>query len=66
MPFNAAATSIAAGNSYVYPIYVPNFKSLDYGPADFDHRNIVSMSYVYAVPKFLNNAPAAARYVVNG
>jgi hypothetical protein len=66
MPFNAAATSIAAGNSYVYPITVPNFKALDYGPADFDHRNIVSMSYVYTIPKLLNEAPMVARYIVNG
>jgi len=66
MPFNAAATSIGAGNSYVYPINVANFKSLDYGPADFDHRNIASMSYVYTVPKFLNDAPAAVQYIANG
>jgi hypothetical protein len=66
LPWNQAATSIGAGNAFVYPITVPNFKSLDYGPADFDHRNVSALSYVYAVPKFLNDAPAAARYVVNG
>src|ERR1017187_3402530 len=66
MPFNAAATSIGSGNSYVYPITVANFKALDYGPTDFDHRNVVSMSYVYVIPKFLNGAPSVARYIVNG
>jgi hypothetical protein len=66
LPWNQAATSIGAGNAFVYPITVPNFKSLDYGPADFDHRNVSALSYVYIVPKFLNDAPAAARYIVNG
>lgn len=66
MPFNAAATSIGANNSYVYPITVSNFKRLDYGPSDFDHRNVISMSYVYIIPKYLSDSPAAVRYVMNG
>jgi hypothetical protein len=66
MPFNAAATSIGANNSYVYPITVSNFKRLDYGPSDFDHRNVISMSYVYVIPKFLADAPAVVRYILNG
>ncbi len=65
LPWNQAATSIGAGNSYVYPTTVPNFRALDYGRADFDHRNVSAISYVYTVPKFLNDAPAAARYIVN-
>jgi hypothetical protein len=65
LPWNQAATSIGAGNSYVYPTTVPNFKRLDYGPADFDHRNVSAISYVYAIPKFLNDAPVALRYLVN-
>lgn len=66
MPYNAAATSIGAGNSYVYPITVSNFKRLDYGPSDFDHRNVISGSYVYTLPKVLDGASAVARYLVNG
>ncbi|MGH9604777.1 MAG: carboxypeptidase regulatory-like domain-containing protein [Terracidiphilus sp.] len=66
MPWNQAATSIGGGNSFVYPITVPNFKALDYGPADFNHRNVTAMSYVYTIPKFLNDAPGAARYILNG
>jgi hypothetical protein len=66
LPYNQAATSIGSGNSYVYPTYVQNFRSLDYGPSDFDHRNVISGSYVYTIPKFLNDAPGAVRYVVNG
>ena len=65
MPWNQAATSIGAGNSFVYPITAPNFKALDHGPADFDHRNIAALSYVYAIPKFLNDAPGVVRYFVN-
>jgi len=66
LPYNQAATSIGAGNSYVYPTYIPNFKRLDYGPSDFDHRNVVSMSYVYTIPGFADSSPAAVRYIVNG
>ena len=65
-PWNQAAPSIADNNSFVYPITVPNFRSLDYGLADFDHRNVSALSYVYTVPKFLNDRPAAMRYVLNG
>ncbi len=66
MPWNQAATSIGGGNSFVYPITAPNFKQLDHGPADFDHRNIVNLSYVYAIPHVLADAPGALRYIVNG
>jgi hypothetical protein len=64
-PWNQASTSIGNHNSYVYPITVANFKSLDYGPSDFDHRIVSSVSYVYTLPKVLNNAPKAVQYVVN-
>jgi hypothetical protein len=66
MPWNQAATSIGNNNSWVYPITVTNFKRLDYGPADFDHRNVFATSYVYTLPKVLNDAPSVARYIVNG
>jgi hypothetical protein len=66
MPWNQAATSIGGGNSFVYPINVPNYKRLDYGPADFDHRNVVSLSYVYDIPNMIPDAPAVLRYIVNG
>ena len=66
MPFNAAATSIGASNSYVYPINVANFKKLDYGPADFDHRNVASLSYVYIEPQVMKDAPFGLRYLANG
>ncbi len=65
MPWNQAATSIGGGNSYVYPITMPNYKALDYGPADFDHRNVTALSYVYMVPRFLNDSPGVLRYILN-
>ena len=66
MPWNQAATSIGSAGSYVYPITMPHYKKLDYGPADFDHRNVTALSYVYAIPEFLNDAPSVVRYILNG
>ena len=51
--------------SYVYPIYYPNFRSLDHGRSDFDRRHVFSGSYVWKLPK-LNSHAAALRAVVNG
>jgi len=65
LPWNQAATSIGNNNSYVYPITASNFKSRDYGPADFDHRNVSAVSYVYTVPKFLNDAPFVVKAILN-
>ena len=59
MPYNQAATSIGGGNSFVYPFTMSNFKALDYGPTEFDHRNVAASSYVYKEPKVMNDAPAA-------
>jgi hypothetical protein len=65
-PYNQSSTAIAANNSYVLPIYEPNFKRLDHGPSDFDHRNVASISWVYTLPKVMQDSPAALRYIVNG
>jgi hypothetical protein len=67
------------GESYVYPIYpagmqlpagaqalnITNFKGLDIGPSDFNHKNHLSMTFVYAFPKLQQGNPGL-RYVVNG
>jgi hypothetical protein len=50
----------------VLPTYEPNFKRLDSGPSDFDHRNVTSISFVYRIPKVLKDSPSAVRYIVNG
>jgi hypothetical protein len=65
-PYNQSSTAIAASNSYAMPTYEPNFKRLDHGPSDFDHRNVASISFVYVLPKVMQDAPGALRYVVNG
>jgi hypothetical protein len=65
-PYNLSDTALGGGgNSFVYPIYMPNYKALDHGPSDFDHRIISAVSYVYNVPKVLNDAPKAVQYIVN-
>jgi hypothetical protein len=66
MLFNQSATSVAASISYVYPTTVAHFKALDYGPSDFDHRSVSSVSYVYVLPTVLAESPASLRYVING
>ena len=65
-PYNQSSTAIASGNSYVLPTFEPNFKRFDHGVSDFDHRNVVSISAVYLVPKVLKEAPGVVRYIVNG
>ena len=64
-PFGASATAVVPGSGYSLPIYESNFKRLDYGPSDYDHRNVISLSYVWQFPKF-KGGNAFARYVVNG
>jgi hypothetical protein len=64
-PYNQSSTAIASNNSYVLPIYEPNFKRLDHGPSDFDHRNVASISFVYVLPKVMKDAPGVVRYLVN-
>ncbi len=64
LPWNAAVTAIGSGNSYVMPTYVPNYQRLDYGPSDFDHRNVFSLSYVWHLPQM--HGGNALRYIVNG
>ncbi len=64
MPYGASVTAIGSGASYVLPTYEPNYKRLDYGPSDFDHRNVFSLSYVWAFPK-IATGPSALRYILN-
>jgi hypothetical protein len=53
-----------SGGSYVLPRYEPDYKRLDYGPSDFDHRNVFSLSYVWAFPK-INKGNGVLRYILN-
>jgi hypothetical protein len=40
----------SVGSQYVMPPSMPDFQSLDRGPADFDRRHVVSISYVWQAP----------------
>jgi hypothetical protein len=64
-PWNQSSTSVSNNSSYVYPYYFPNFKRLDYGPSDFNHRVVSAVSYVYTEQKVLKDAPKAVQYIVN-
>jgi hypothetical protein len=45
--------------------YVPDIKALDRGLSDIDHPNVISISYVYELPK-MTQGYRALRAVVNG
>ncbi len=63
--WGSSVTAVVPGSSYVLPIYEPNFKRLDRGRSDYDHRHVLTVSYVYELPKW-TGGNALARYVVNG
>jgi hypothetical protein len=65
VPYGSGLTGGSTNQSYVYPIYQPNYKALDRGPADFDRRNVFTASYVWMFPK-LSEGNGVLRYVVNG
>jgi hypothetical protein len=64
LPFGASVTAVANSTSYVMPTYEPNYTQLDYGPSDFDHRHVFSLSYVWELPK-LKDGWTPLRHVVN-
>lgn len=63
--FGSSVTAVVPGSSYVLPVYEPNYKRLDHGPADYDHRNVLSMSYVWLLPE-LKSGNRATRFAANG
>jgi Carboxypeptidase regulatory-like domain/TonB dependent receptor len=65
IPYNTAVTSAGTGQTFVLPVYVTNFKRLDYGPSVFDHRSNISLSYVWSLPA-LKDGTRPLRAVVNG
>jgi len=65
LPYNTGVTSAGAGNSYAIPLYEPDYKRLDHGASDFDHRNVVSLSYVWRMPT-LKEGPGALKYIASG
>jgi hypothetical protein len=65
LPYNTGVTSAGAGNSYVLPLYEPNYKRLDRGASDFDHRNVIVASYVWEMPK-LRTGAMVEKVILNG
>jgi len=65
LPYNTGVTSAGSGNSYVVPVYEANYKRLDHGASDFDHRNVLVISYVWSLPT-MHEGPQVARYILNG
>jgi hypothetical protein len=65
MPYQTAVSSAGAGQAFVLPVNMPNFKRLDYGPSVFDHRNNISLSYVWTIPEY-SKGPLAIRAVIDG
>ena len=65
IPYNTPDTSAGPGASYILPLYMADYKRLDYGPSVFDHRNNISLSYVWAFPKY-QSGPASVRAIING
>jgi hypothetical protein len=53
LPYNTIDTPVdnSSGDPYAIPIYMPNYKSLDIGPSDFDRKSVFSSAYVWALPK---------------
>ncbi len=65
LPLQNEITDQNTGQSYVYPIYQPNFKALDIGPPDFDRLSVFSGSFVWVLPK-TTTANMLVRQLVNG
>lgn len=65
IPYNTPDTSAGPGASYVLPLYMPDYKRLDYGPSVFDHRNTINLSYVWSLPR-MQNGSTPLRAIVNG
>jgi hypothetical protein len=73
LPYGSGAQDLNTGQSYVYPLYPKgasswnpvNIKALDYGRSEFDHPQVLSVSYVYDLPK-VHNGARALRYALNG
>jgi hypothetical protein len=63
--FGSSVTAVVPGSSYVLPVYEANYKRLDRGPSDYDHRNVTSVSYVWTLPK-LAGGNFALRAITNG
>lgn len=65
VPNGAAVTSAGAGQSFSIPVTMANYKRLDAGLSDFDHRNVLTGTYVWEFPK-MTRGWTPLRAVING
>jgi len=65
IPVGADVTSPMLAASITMPYNIPNFKSLDQGPSDFDYRHNFVVSYVWQLPT-LSHANRMLREVAGG
>jgi hypothetical protein len=65
LPPGASVTAVGSNVSYVLPVYENDFRRLDYGPSDFDRTHVVSISYVWELPK-VGKSFGPARHILNG
>jgi hypothetical protein len=64
IPSGTGVTSAAAGNSFVMPVTMANYKRLDVGPSDFNHANVLTGTYVWDLPR-VKEGPAILKAIVN-
>ena len=65
IPYGSGLTGGSTNQSYVFPIYMPDYKRLDRGPADFDRRSVFTGSYLWTIPK-MGEGNMLLRAVANG
>jgi len=65
LPYASNNSFAQPGQSYVLPIYSPNYKQLDTGRSDFDRRHNISLSFLWALPT-LHAGPRAFHLLTNG
>ena len=65
IPVGADVTSPMLAAQITMPYNIPNFKSLDQGPSDFDYRHNFVVSYVWQLPA-LSHANPLLREVAGG
>ena len=63
-PGSFATSGYSVGESLSEALAYPNYKRLDHGASDFDHRNVLSITYVWLLPK-TREGSAAFRQIVN-
>jgi hypothetical protein len=63
LPYNTDAATFGTSGWYTLPLTAPNFRKYDEGLSDYNHSNVLVMSYVWQTPK-LDNMNTVARHVI--